>query len=150
MQPSDMFVMDFASKAYLRRPPVLKPSACTPLFLAAFTLRNAGCCIHTHSQWAVLVTLLCEQKQSNVFAVSTLEQIKGVPRGYAPAKTGNLGFYDTLKLPIIENTPHEEDLKDTLEQAIQDWPDAHAVLVRRHGIYVWGKDVAQAKTLCER
>ncbi|KAF2154757.1 Methylthioribulose-1-phosphate dehydratase [Myriangium duriaei CBS 260.36] len=151
MRPGDMFVMDFESKEYLRRPPVLKPSACTPLFLAAFTLRNAECCIHTHSQWAVLVTLLCERKasESNVFAISTLEQIKGVPRGYGPEKKGNLGYYDTLKIPIIENTPHEEDLKDTLEQAIQDWPDAHAVLVKRHGIYVWGKDVAQAKTLCE-
>ncbi|GAM86011.1 hypothetical protein ANO11243_040210 [Dothideomycetidae sp. 11243] len=149
LKPSDMFVMDAASGEYLRRPTGLKPSACTPLFRAAFTLRNAGCCIHTHSQWAVLVTLLCEGKGSNVFEISTLEQIKGVPRGYGEDKKGNLGYYDTLRIPIIENTPHEEDLKGTLEEAIREWSDAYAVLVRRHGIYVWGKDVAQAKTLCE-
>ena len=100
----------------------------------------------------MLVTLLCERGagDKNVFAISTLEQIKGVPRGYGEERKGNLGYYDTLRIPIIENTPHEEDLKDTLEGAIEAWPDAHAVLVRRHGIYVWGKDVAQAKTLCER
>jgi hypothetical protein len=30
----------------------LKESACTPLFWNAFTMRNAGACIHTHSQHA--------------------------------------------------------------------------------------------------
>jgi len=151
MQPTDMFVMDFATKSYLRRPQSLKPSACTPLFYAAFSLRNAGCCIHTHSISAVLVTLLCEASGSgDVFEIEQIEQIKGVPRGYGEERKGNLGYYDRLRIPIIENTAHEEDLKDTLEGAIKAWPDTYAVLVRRHGIYVWGKDVAQAKTLCER
>ncbi|GAB7341600.1 hypothetical protein MBLNU457_7805t1 [Dothideomycetes sp. NU457] len=150
MQPTDMFVMDFASKTYLRRPSNLKPSACTPLFYAAFSLRNAGCCIHTHSISAVLVTLLCEASgDKDVFEIEQIEQIKGVPRGYGEERKGNLGYFDRLRIPIIENTAHEEDLKDTLEAAIEAWPDTYAVLVRRHGIYVWGKDVAQAKTLCE-
>lgn len=116
--------------------------------MAAYTERNAGCCIHTHSQWAVLVTLLCEQAGSDVFEIERLEQIKGIPAG--PTKQGNLGYFDKLRIPIIENTAHEEDLKDSLEQAIKTWPDTGSVLVRRHGIYVWGKDVAQAKTQCER
>lgn len=50
---------------------------------------------------------------------------------------------------MIDNTAHEEDLKESLERAMRDWPEACAVLVRRHGVYVWGKDVAQAKTQCE-
>jgi len=116
----------------------LKPSACTPLFYAAYSLRNAGCCIHTHSLPAVLVTLLCEAAGSDVFEIERIEQIKGVPRGYDDAdsktKKGNLGYYDTLRVPIIENTAHEEDLKDTLERAIEAWPDTYAVLVRRHGM----------------
>ena len=41
-------------------------------------------------------------------------------------------------IPIIENTPHEEDLADSLGEAIRKYPKATAVLVRRHGIYIWG------------
>ncbi|KAK3112978.1 Methylthioribulose-1-phosphate dehydratase [Teratosphaeriaceae sp. CCFEE 6253] len=162
MRPADMFVMDYATKEYLRRPPVLKPSACTPLFLAAYTRRNAGCCIHTHSQWAVLVTLICEAglqsaDSRKVFSIEEIEQIKGISRGGSGSdeiaeggrKLGNLGFYDTMRIPIIENTAHEEDLKESLEKAIEEWPETCAVLVRRHGVYVWGKDVAQAKTQAE-
>ncbi|GAB7347427.1 hypothetical protein MBLNU459_g4348t1 [Dothideomycetes sp. NU459] len=156
MQPADLFVMDYASKAYVRRPAALKPSACTPLFMAAFTMRGAGCCIHTHSIHAVLVTLLCEAadpaktgaSSPDVFEIERLEQIKGIPAGYGQG-CGNLGYFDKLRIPIIENTAHEEDLRDTLEGAIRKWPNTHAVLVRRHGLYVWGKDVAQAKTQCE-
>lgn len=116
-------------------------------------MRGAGATIHTHSLHAVLVTLLCESQQhlnSNVFEIEHLEQIKGVPKGYGEEKKGNLGYFDRLRIPIIENTAHEEDLRDTLEGAIREWPDTYAVLVRRHGLYVWGKDVAQAKTQCER
>ena len=109
MQPTDIFVLDYASRAYLRKPPVLKPSQCTPLFLAAFD-RGAGCCIHTHSQWAVIVTLLVERdaKESGVdvgskcFEIEEIEQIKGIPRGRG--KQGMLGYFDRLRIPVIENT----------------------------------------------
>ncbi|USW54867.1 Putative class II aldolase/adducin, methylthioribulose-1-phosphate dehydratase [Septoria linicola] len=162
MQPKDIFVMDYATKQYLRRPQVLKPSACTPLFMSAYTNRGAGACIHTHSQWAVLVTLICEAglqdpEYKNVFAMKEIEQIKGISRGGTGSqeiaeggrKLGNLGYFDTMKIPIIENTAHEEDLEESMSQAMKQWPETCAVLVKRHGVYVWGKDVAQAKTQCE-
>ena len=46
MQPENIFVLDYATRFYLRKPPVLKPSACTPLFMAGFD-RGAGCCIQS-------------------------------------------------------------------------------------------------------
>ena len=107
LKPTDMFVMDYASKTYLRKPPVLKPSQCTPLFLAAFD-KGAGCCIHSHSQWAVLVTLLVERDAREekfgltCFEIQEIEQIKAVPKGRG--KQGNLGYFDLLRIPIIENT----------------------------------------------
>jgi len=109
MQPSDIFVMLRGTRSYLRKPPVLKPSACTPLFLAAFE-RGAGCCIHTHSQWAVLVTLLVESdatssdldSKNDCFEIEQIEQIKGIPKG--KGKTGMMGYFDRLRVPIIENT----------------------------------------------
>src|SRR3978361_372814 len=98
-----MFVMDYASRTYLRKPVALKPSQCTPLFLAAFD-RGAGCTIHTHSQWAVLVTLLVEHASGKeaCFEIEHLEQIKGIGKGRG--KIGSLGYFDRLKIPIIENT----------------------------------------------
>ena len=109
MKPSDIFVMQRATRSYLRKPPSLKPSACTPLFLAAFD-RGAGCCIHTHSQWAVLVTLLVERdaastgldSEDHCFEIEQMEQIKGIPKG--KGKVGMMGFFDRLRVPIIENT----------------------------------------------
>ena len=109
MQPANIFVLEYASRFYLRKPLALKPSACTPLFLAAFA-RGAGCCIHTHSQWAVLVTLLVEREaprnethaQGKCFEIEMIEQIKGIPKGRS--KQGMMGYFDKLKVPIIENT----------------------------------------------
>ncbi|KAL6910684.1 class II aldolase/adducin N-terminal [Trichoderma evansii] len=155
MKPADIYVLSLKDqepslkqRTYLRSPPVYKPSQCTPLFLAAFTRRNAGCCIHTHSHWAVLVTLLLEAKgNSKVFEINNIEQIKGFGKGFG--KVGNLGYHDTLRIPVIENTPHEEDLTEYLEAAMEEYPDTYAVLVRRHGVYVWGDNVHKAKTQCE-
>jgi methylthioribulose-1-phosphate dehydratase len=157
MKPSDLYVLSLAAQAaslsrrqrvYLRSPEGLKPSQCTPLFLAAFTKRGAGCCIHTHSQWAVLVTLLLEAEGGKEFRINNIEQIKGFGRGHE--KTGNLGYHDTLVIPVIENTAHEEDLTEFLEEAMERYPDTYAILVRRHGVYVWGENVHKAKTQCER
>jgi len=141
--PENMFVMDFASQSYLWQPSNLKPSACTPLFMAAFTKRNAGACIHTHSRAAVLCTLI---NKGNTFSIANIEQIKAIPK---PSTNGYMSYFDTLTIPIIENTAHEEDLKDSLEQAIDEYPETCAVLVRRHGVYVWGDTVWKAKTQAE-
>ncbi|QDS68396.1 Methylthioribulose-1-phosphate dehydratase [Venturia effusa] len=148
LQPTDIFVLHYPTKTYLRKPPTLKPSQCTPLFLAAFD-RGAGCTIHTHSQWAVLITLLVERDHGKeaCFEIEHLEQIKGIGRGRG--KTGSLGYFDKLVVPIIENTAQEEDLTEALEEAMERYPDTYAVLVRRHGIYVWGDNVHKAKTQCE-
>ncbi|KAL8938307.1 MAG: hypothetical protein Q9216_003969 [Gyalolechia sp. 2 TL-2023] len=157
LEPSDIFVMDHASQTYLRQRRTLKPSACTPLFLAAFN-RGAGCCIHTHSQWAVLVTLLVERDNfssassgaditDTCFEIEKIEQIKGIPKGRG--KQGMLGYFDRLRIPIIPNTAHEEDLTQSLEAAMERYPDAYAVLVLRHGLYVWGDNVEKAKTQAE-
>jgi hypothetical protein len=43
------------------------------------------------------------------------------------------GFYGNCVVPIIENTARECELTDRLRQAIKDYPEAKAVLVRRHG-----------------
>ncbi len=114
----------------------LKLTACAPLFLAAMNQRQAGAVIHSHSVDAAVVTRLWPDE----FQVSEVEMIKGL-RGY--------GYYDTVRIPVIENTAHECDLADSMSQAIDDNPQSDAVLVQNHGIYVWGRDWQQAKTQTE-
>lgn len=144
MVPENIFVKDFNDQTdYIRIPKGLKPSACTPLFLSSYNLRKAGACIHTHSQAAVMVSLL----YSKEFRISNIEQVKALPKldPETGAKIGSLHFHDELVIPIIENTPFEEDLTDSLQEAINKYPHTIAVLVRRHGIYVWGENVWKAK-----
>jgi methylthioribulose-1-phosphate dehydratase len=116
--------------------PGLRVSACAPLFLHAYRLRGAGAVIHSHSVHAMMATLVFDQ----AFEVTHLEMMKGI--------TGTM-YGDRLVVPIIENTPHEHELADTMAEAMRAHPRAHAVLVRRHGVYVWGADWVQAKTHAE-
>lgn len=35
-----------------------------------------------------------------------------------------------------------------MAQAMDDYPESNAVLVRRHGFYVWGDTWKEAKAMC--
>ncbi|KAL5205056.1 hypothetical protein ABZP36_009927 [Zizania latifolia] len=72
--------------------------------------------------------------------ITHMEMIKGI-KGH--------GYHDELVIPIIENTPYEYELTDSLAEAIAAYPKATAVLVRNHGIYVWGDSWINAKTQAE-
>lgn len=145
IKPEDLFVQDIhGNDLELPQPSKkLKKSQCTPLFMCAYTARNAGAVIHTHSKAALLATLLYPGKQ---FKVTHLEMIKGI-RNQKLNRYYN--YNEELVVPIIENTPFEADLKDKMAEVIKEYPETCAVLVRRHGVYVWGDTWQQAKTMCE-
>jgi methylthioribulose-1-phosphate dehydratase len=137
MRPEQMFTLALDGTV-LARPddPALRPSECSSLFLAAIRIRNAGAVIHSHSIHAVMATLLFDAE----FSISQLEMIKGIE---------GMGYHDRLVVPIIDNTARECDLAEALEEAILAYPRTHAVLVRRHGVYIWGSDWVRAKTHAE-
>jgi methylthioribulose-1-phosphate dehydratase len=114
----------------------LKPSECTPLFFNAYRLRDAGAVLHSHGMYAMLATLV----HRDVFECTEIEMIKGI--------VGH-GYYDRLVVPIIENTARECELADRMAAAIEAHPQSSAVLMRRHGVYVWGRDWRHAKTQAE-
>lgn len=60
-----------------------------------------------------------------------------------------ISYHDELVVPIIENTPYEYQLKEMLDEAIKNYPETNAILVRRHGVYVWGESWEKAKTMTE-
>jgi len=114
----------------------LKLSACTPLFLHAYKLRNAGAVLHSHSQAACLASLLF----GPVFRVRGLEMMKGIEGGHVD---------EVLEIPIIDNMPYEHELSDSLRDAMLAFPKTTAVLVRGHGVYIWGRDWVSAKSQAE-
>lgn len=109
----------------------------------AYNKRNAGAVIHSHSKAAVLATLLFTGPE---FKVSHIEMIKGIKHG---EEDRQMRFDETLVVPIIDNTPFEADLAESMAKAIEQYPNTHAVLVRRHGVYVWGDTWEKAKTMAE-
>ncbi|CAG0923282.1 unnamed protein product, partial [Notodromas monacha] len=64
-----------------------------------------------------------------------------------PQRKKNWDYDDTLRVPIIENTRREHQLTDSMRREIIDCPWASAVLVRRHGFYVWGPSWKSAKAI---
>jgi methylthioribulose-1-phosphate dehydratase len=136
LQPDDLFELDGAGQILKAPAGDAKLSACAPLFLHAFELRDAGAVIHSHSMNAMLATLVFGDE----LRVTHLEMMKGI-RG--------TGYHDELVVPILENTAHECDLADAMADAMRRHPKTFAVLVRRHGVYVWGRDWVEAKTHAE-
>ncbi|KAL9444072.1 hypothetical protein AB3S75_017282 [Citrus x aurantiifolia] len=144
MEPEDMYVLSGngtmlsspSPKPYPHKPP--KCSDCAPLFMKAYEKRDAGAVIHSHGIESCLVTMI--NPMSKEFRITHMEMIKGI-KGH--------GYYDELVVPIIENTAYENELTDSLAKAIDAYPKATAVLVRNHGIYVWGDSWINAKTQAE-
>ncbi len=136
LNPEDIFVLDGDGNIVEEPGRGLKLSQCAPLFMHAYKMRNAGAVLHSHSVNAATATMLFDKQ----FRIKNMEMQKGV-EGY--------GAFDTLEVPIIDNTAYECELADSLGAAIKNNPKTRAILVRRHGVYVWGKDWKQAKTHAE-
>jgi methylthioribulose-1-phosphate dehydratase len=136
LKPEDIFVLDAQGETLEEPGRGLKLSQCSPLFMHAYQIRNAGAVLHSHSLNAMMVTTQYDKH----FRIRNMEMQKGVE---------GFGAFDILEVPIIENTAYECDLADSLAEAIRNNPKSHAILVRRHGVYVWGKDWKQAKTHAE-
>jgi len=137
---SDLFVVNLEGEV-LQSPlnPTLTLSQCWPLFQHAFVKRGAGAIIHSHQQSAVLASLYTGVGRFELRG-DFCEMVKGL-RGK--------GYHDSVVIPVINNTAHECDLADSLGDAMDRHPDVDAVLVRSHGIYVWGSSWQQAKTQAE-
>ncbi len=49
------------------------------------------------------------------------------------------------RVPILENSQDYTRLAETLKDALAQFPQAHGVLLSRHGLYTWGKSVTEAR-----
>ncbi|KAF4320329.1 hypothetical protein BBO99_00000477 [Phytophthora kernoviae] len=143
LQPEDLYVLDL--NGAILSSPKGKPgkknpklSDCAPLFLNAHKLQKAAVVLHSHGITCNLAAALCDGKSE--FRITHQEMIKGI--------TGH-GYADTLVVPVIDNEPKESALAEPIAKTMEAYPKTSAVLVRRHGLFVWGDSWEAAKRHAE-
>ena len=115
-----------------------RPSAEASLHLTIAAVRHAGAVLHTHSIWS---TILSDATTEAGVAIEDYEMLKG------------LAGVDTHQhrewLPILDNTQDWQAAVPQVESLLTEQPHAHGFLIRRHGLYTWGQDLAAAKRQLE-
>jgi methylthioribulose-1-phosphate dehydratase len=115
-----------------------KPSAEASLHLAIARVRGAGAVLHTHSIWS---TILSDATAEDGLAIQGYEMLKGLD---------GVSTHDHREwLPILENTQDWDAAVPAVEAMLSRQPNAHGFLIRRHGLYTWGRDLSQAKRQVE-
>jgi methylthioribulose-1-phosphate dehydratase len=116
-----------------------KPSAEASLHIAVARARGvgAGAVLHTHSMWS---TILSDATVDGL-VIEGYEMLKGLD--------GVSTHQHREWLPIIENTQDWAIAAAEVEHLLRANPKAHGFLIRRHGLYTWGRDLAAAKRQLE-
>lgn len=113
------------------------PSAETSLHLAIVRARRAGAVLHTHSVWS---TIYSDTTETGL-AIEGYEMLKGLE---------GVRTHDHREwLPILDNTQDWAAAVPRVEALLAEHPAAHGFLIRRHGLYAWGRDLAEAKRQVE-
>jgi methylthioribulose-1-phosphate dehydratase len=112
-----------------------KPSDESPLHIRIVKERGAGAVLHTHSIWNTIL--------SDIYAADAGFSIEGYEmlKGLEGVKTHEHREW----LPILENSQDMLTLADSISETLGKHKGAHGLLLRRHGLYSWGRDLAQAK-----
>jgi methylthioribulose-1-phosphate dehydratase len=112
-----------------------RPSAETLLHVIIARRRQAGAILHTHSVWS---TILSEaHAAAGGLSIEGYEMLKGLH--------GVTTHEHREWIPILDNDQDMTRLARALEASLDEHPDAHAVLLRRHGLYTWGDTLADAE-----
>ena len=111
-----------------------RPSAETLLHLEVVRSTGAAAVMHTHSVWT---TVLSDYHYADGgFDIEGYEMLKGLE---------NIHTHEHREwIPVFENTQDMAALASQVREFLKDHPEIHGLLVRRHGMYTWGKDLAAA------
>ena len=117
----------------------LRPSAETLLHVARYRADPAvGAVLHVHSPAATVLSLAAG---GDLLRLSGYEILKAFP--------GVTGHEDTLEVPVFENDQDIPRLARAVEARIGGRAGIHGYLIRGHGLYAWGPDVARTLVLLE-
>ena len=113
-----------------------KPSAETLLHLTIYRfIPKARSILHTHSVWG---TILSDHFiEQGAIEIEGYEMLKGL--------SGVKTHEHTEIVPIVENSQDYVALSHVIENVLRENKGIHGVYLRRHGLYTWGDNVAEAK-----
>jgi methylthioribulose-1-phosphate dehydratase len=112
-----------------------KPSDESPLHVRIVRERGAGAVLHTHSVWN---TILSDRyAREGGLAIEGYEMLKGLQ--------GVITHEHREWLPILENSQDMPAVADSIGDVLSKHKNAHGLLLRRHGLYTWGDNLAQAR-----
>ncbi len=112
-----------------------RPSAETAIHLAIARAAVAGAVAHTHSTWSTLLS--DAHAAAGGLAIQGYEMLKGL--------AGTSTHAHREWIPILENTQDWVAEAPRVEERLRGDGKGHAFLIRRHGLYTWGRDVAEAR-----
>jgi methylthioribulose-1-phosphate dehydratase len=112
-----------------------KPSAESPLHITIARELGAGAVLHTHSVWSTTLSDLHGDEGGLV--IEGYEMLKGL--------AGVDSHEHKEWLPILDNSQDMQALAGTVSNTLRRSPEIHGFLLRRHGLYTWGKDLDEAK-----
>jgi methylthioribulose-1-phosphate dehydratase len=111
-----------------------KPSAETLLHLEVVRSTGAAAVLHTHSVWTTVLSDFHHERGG--FHIEGYEMLKGLE--------GVRTHEHREWLPVVENTQDMAALAGEARALFAKTPGIHGLLVRRHGLYTWGNDLATA------
>jgi methylthioribulose-1-phosphate dehydratase len=111
-----------------------KPSAETLLHLEVIRSTGAAAVMHTHSVWTTVLSDYHHAKGG--FHIEGYEMLKGLE--------GIQTHEHREWIPVLENSQDMRALAAQARQLVAAHPEVHGLLVRRHGMYTWGKDLPTA------
>ena len=133
LRPEQLLAID--EKAQIVSEHAGKPSDESLLHLRIVKDRAAGAVLHTHSIWNTILSDLYASKGG--LKIEGYEMLKGLQ--------GVRTHEHSEWLPIVENSQDMPKLAEVLSETLKGNVAAHGLLLRRHGLYSWGEDLAQAK-----
>jgi methylthioribulose-1-phosphate dehydratase len=113
-----------------------RPSAEAGLHAVIYRQRpEARAIAHVHTVWNTLL--------SGRYAGKFCVPIEGyeILKGLAGVATHK----HVERIPLIENIQDYAELALKFGNALEEFPQAHGVLLSRHGLYTWGQSVAEAR-----
>lgn len=105
------------------------PSAEAGLHARIARVAGAGAVVHVHA----LATVVAAEHWPDGVVLQDLEMLKGFGRQ----------AHEEVVVPVVQNSQDMIELGDAFEKGFD--PGVPALLVARHGVYVWGDDLVQAR-----